>query len=289
MNAWLETPFGDQIPIAGNCSMGRDPNNNLVLSGHQISRRHAMIHLQANEEYWLVDLGSRNGVSRNGHRVTQPVALKNLDRLEIGGQTLIFRQKLSEATEGDMTKDTSTDDRTVGDHRTGHHWLLLADIMDFTPLSQTMPGDQLAKLVGNWIAECKRVVESHDGEINQYLGDGFLAYWPSPDTSAQKVTDTIKELIKIRGKTSLSFRLVMHNGPVTIDYSITGGKNSLIGPDVNFTFRMEKIAGKLGVDCMATAGAAEKLKPCGNLIPLGEFELKGFDGKFATFKFEPGA
>jgi class 3 adenylate cyclase len=260
-----------------------------VLSGHQISRRHAMIHLQANEEYWLVDLGSRNGVSRNGHRVTQPVALKNLDRLEIGGQTLIFRQKLSEATEGEVTKETATDERTVGDHRTGRHWLLLADIMDFTPLSQTMPGDQLAKLVGNWIAECKRVVESHDGEINQYLGDGFLAYWPSPDTSAQKVTDTIKELAKIRGKTSLSFRLVMHNGPVTIDYSITGGKNSLIGPDVNFTFRMEKIAGKLGVDCMATAGAAEKLKPCGNLIPLGEFELKGFDGKFPTFKFEPTA
>jgi hypothetical protein len=25
------------------------------------------------------------------------------------------------------------------------------------------------------------------------------------------------------------------------------------------------------------------------LTPLGEFELKGFDGKFPTFKFEPNA
>ncbi len=289
MNAWLETPFGDQIPITGNCSMGRDPGNNLVLTGHQISRRHAMIHLQSNEEYWLVDLGSRNGIMRNGHRVMQPVALKNADRLEVGGQVLIFRQKLSEAKEGEITKETATDERTVAGHSTAPLWLLLADIMDFTPLSQTMPGDQLAKLVGHWISECKRVVESHDGEVNQYLGDGFLAYWPSPDTSAQKITDTIKDLNKFRAETTLSFRLVMHNGPVTIDYSISGGKNSLIGPDVNFTFRMEKIAGKLGVSCMATAGAAEKLKPCGQLTPLGEFELKGFDGKFPTFKFEPNA
>ena len=78
----------------------------------------------------------------------------------------------------------------------------------------------------------------------------------------------------------------MHIGPVTVDYSISGGKNSLIGPDVNFTFRMEKIAGKLGVECMATAGAAEKLKEKCTLVSLGEFELKGFDGRFPAFKVE---
>ncbi|HSH95366.1 MAG TPA: adenylate/guanylate cyclase domain-containing protein [Roseimicrobium sp.] len=286
MNAWLETTFGDRIPIIGNCSMGRDPVNTLVLAGHQVSRRHAMIHLQGGEEYWLVDLGSRNGISKNGHRVTQPVALKDSDRLEIGGNTLVFHQTLTPTTPGSLKQETSTDERTVPAMRTAHHWLLLADIQDFTPLSQRIPGDQLAKLVGGWIASCKGIVETVDGDINQYLGDGFLAYWPSPQSPASKITTAVRQLEELRAKGTLKFRIILHYGAITVDSALHTGKNSLIGPEVNFIFRMEKIAGGLGVECMATAGAAKELQGLGELTPLGEHTLKGFEGTHPAFAFK---
>lgn len=286
MNAWLETTFGDQIPIRGNCSLGRDASNTLVLPGHQVSRRHAVIHVQGNDEYWLVDLGSRNGVSINGRRVTMPVSLKDRDRLEIGGNVLIFRQNAPQGG-AQPQPDTSTDDRTVPATRTSNLWLLVADIEKFTPLSQTMPGDQLGKLVGRWISFCKEIVEAHEGEINQYLGDGFLAYWPAPNTEPQRIVDAIKQLRALRGMEPLKFRLIVHYGAVTVDYALSSGKNSLIGPEVNFIFRMEKIAGGMGVDCMATAPAAALLRPFGRRDSLGSHELKGFEGRHESFAFHP--
>lgn len=285
MNAWLETSFGDRIPVHGHCSLGRDPNNTLVLPGHQVSRRHAMIHPQGNEEYWLVDFGSRNGVLCNGRRLIQPVALKDKDRLEIGGNVLVFRQSEREQGTGSNAADTSTDDRTVAALKTADLWLLLADIEKFTPLSQTMPGAELAKLVGKWIVACKEIVEQHEGEINQYLGDGFLAYWPS--AAAASVAETLRKLIEMKSDSALRFRLVVHHGTVTVDYALSRGQNSLIGPEVNFVFRMEKIAASLRQDCMLTESAGARLKDFGQVTLLGRYELKGFEGLHGAVAFVP--
>jgi adenylate cyclase len=283
MNAWLETKFGDRIQIHGNCSLGRDAGNTLVLPGHQVSRRHATIHIQGKDEYWLVDLGSRNGVFIHGHRVTMPVALTDNDRLEIGGNALTFHQQKDPAS-AQQEQDTSTDDRTVPASRTSNLWLLIADIEKFTPLSQSMPGDQLAKLVGGWIGSCKEIVEAHDGEINQYLGDGFLAYWPAPDTDASVISSTLRQLSALGGSGPLKFRLIVHHGAVTVDFALSSGKNSLIGQEVNYVFRMEKIAGGMGIHCMATASAAKLLQPHATQKSLGRHELKGFEGDHESFE-----
>jgi class 3 adenylate cyclase len=52
---------------------------------------------------------------------------------------------------------------------------------------------------------------------------------------------------------------------------------------VNLIFRLEKLASSLGEPCALSEAAHIKL---GELVPvrsLGEFELKGFEGKCAFF------
>jgi len=66
MNAWLETASGVRVPLHAVCTIGRSAKNTLVLSDTAISRRHALIHAQAQQEHWLVDLGSSNGIHLNG-------------------------------------------------------------------------------------------------------------------------------------------------------------------------------------------------------------------------------
>ena len=61
------------------------------------------------------------------------------------------------------------------------------------------------------------------------------------------------------------------------------GEESLMGGEVNLIFRLEKLASSLGESCCLSEAAKIKL---GELIPvrsLGEFELKGFEGKCAFF------
>ncbi len=74
-SAWLESEAGVRISLHGICTFGRVQGNTVVLSTPKVSRRHAMIREQEGE-FWLVDLGSTNGVEVNGDRVTHPVRLR---------------------------------------------------------------------------------------------------------------------------------------------------------------------------------------------------------------------
>src|SRR5262249_3620777 len=63
--AWLEQTNIGRVEISGTCSIGRAPSNQVVLMDDKVSRRHAVIHAQDVEEFWLVDLGSSNGTYLN--------------------------------------------------------------------------------------------------------------------------------------------------------------------------------------------------------------------------------
>lgn len=286
MEAWLETASGDKIPLQRSFSIGRASQNTLVLPGDpRVSRRHALVHQQAGE-FWLVDLGSSNGVYLNGRRVRQPMQLKDLDRMEIGSNLFVFIKTEGSTVAGAESGAKTTNFVTMKDIKTEELWLLIADIEGFTPLSQKLPGDELAKLVGRWIFNCTEQIEQREGVINKYLGDGFLAYWPSADVQPEKVATTIQELKKLQQQNQdFPFRLVVHKGKITVDNAMSLGENSLIGPDVNFVFRMEKVAAGLKEHCAISAAAAEHLKAFGPVRSLGTHPLAGFGGTHEFFAF----
>jgi class 3 adenylate cyclase len=146
-----------------------------------------------------------------------------------------------------------------------------------------MVSDKLAQLVGSWVASCKAIVEEHHGEIDKYLGDGFLAYWHDDEKSAENVAAGLLKLKEMQ-KVEPRFRLVLHYGLVSSGGLRSMGEESLIGKEVIFVFRMEKLAGSLGIHLMASAAAQAKLGHTMPGQPAGSHELKGFDGNFAFFK-----
>ena len=56
-----------------------------------------------------------------------------------------------------------------------------------------------------------------------------------------------------------------------------------MGSEVNLIFRLEKLAGSLGESCCLSETAHTKLQGLVSTRSLGEFELKGFEGKCAFF------
>src|SRR5881275_2141012 len=183
--AWLETPGRDTILIQGNWSIGRSAKNTMVLDSPKISRRHAIINVQNVGEFWLIDLGSSNGTFLNKRRIHQPLRLCDRDQILIGDSVFTFRQPEN------ITDDSRTTfvARTIREVENVPCWLVVADIENFTPLSRSLTSDKLATLIGGWVATCKEIIEAHEGVIDKYLGDGFLAYWREDKGATNNVAD----------------------------------------------------------------------------------------------------
>ena len=57
-------------------------------------------------EFYLIDLGSRNGTFVNGRRVSIPVRLRHSDRLTVGQTDLVFYSPMQVQFEESLDSDT---------------------------------------------------------------------------------------------------------------------------------------------------------------------------------------
>lgn len=281
-SAWLERPGGAMTPIQGSCAIGRAPSNQMVLPVDKVSRRHALVHAQENNEFWLVDLGSSNGTYLNGRRVTQPTRLKDGDAMVVGDFLIHFRQPGAAANPRDATRS----DETIHDIRSVGCWLLLADIEGSSQMVRNVAGDQLPIVMGSWLAECKQLIEECGGSINKFLGDGFFAYWHDRDRTAASVCRALEGLKRMQEHAQPPFRVVVHYGRVFMGGGGSLGEESLLGTEVNFAFRMEKLAVGLGKVRLLSEPAWSRL--AGSLdqaTGVGDHSLTSFDGTFPFFSF----
>jgi pSer/pThr/pTyr-binding forkhead associated (FHA) protein len=70
--------------------IGRSKDCDIRLTDPNVSRRHAELR-QEGTSYWILDLGSTNGVTVNGRR-QQRAQLQNEDRITVGSTELVFRR-----------------------------------------------------------------------------------------------------------------------------------------------------------------------------------------------------
>jgi adenylate cyclase len=285
--AWLESSDGQRWTLQGKCSLGRGPESHIFIDSPKTSRRHAVIHLQDEVEFWLVDLVSRNGTYCNERRVVRPTRLRHGDTVSIGGQTFLFQQPGQARRRTDDTPThftTSGGDATVLDLRQQSVWLLIGDIDKFSVLCQEWDVDKLALSVGRWLRESLRIVEKHGGRISKYLGDGFLACWEDRGETTNHVVDSLREFQRLRKDSAVNFRVALHHGLVTFGEQSEWGEQSILGPEMNYIFRLEDLASTLGVAFCLSSSAQAKLAP---LIAIekvpGEHELKGYAGTHRCF------
>lgn len=275
-SAWLEDDNGESIAFMGSFSIGRSPDNLLVLTSEGVSRSHALIQCREAENYFLVDLGSRNGTWLNDRRILEPVLLRDQDQIVIDIHRFVFHQTGAGQA---LAQNRST----VSAPRHVHErpfWLLIADIEGFTRLSCQLSGGALADLVADWLAVCRAIVEPAGGRINKYLGDGFFAVWNDTDGSHCRVKTALEELLRVRR--TPPFRMALHRGEVYVGGSPILSEESFVGRDVNFVFRMEKLAADLGVRLLLSEAAASRISPESEILEITAAEIKGFE---ATHRF----
>lgn len=222
----------------------------MVLTDEKVSRRHAMIHVQGHGECWLVDLGSANGTYLNDRRVAQPCRLTDGDRIAIARHWFVFRVASAE-----VTPRIERPAETIQDVRSEQCWLLLADLENSTQFLQRLPAKEIPRVTGRWLASCKQLIDENQGTINKFLGDGFFAFWRDGTGAAAAVARALRALRELQARDELRFRVVLHYGAVLMGGGASLGEESLLGSEVNFVFRMEKVASSLAAGCLISAAA----------------------------------
>ena len=241
-----------------------------------------MVHAQGQNEFWLIDLGSANGTYLNSRRVSQPCRLADKDQIKVGDYAFVFRFIKPLQTE---EADATGGGKTIQEIKALHCWLLVADIESSTQITKRVPAEEAPRITGRWLAECKQIVDDHGGTINKFLGDGFFAYWLDQANVEASIVRALTALKQLQARPDPRFRVVVHYGRVFVGGAASMGEESLMGNEVNFVFRIEKMAASIGVSALLSEPAHVRIK---SLLPTneeGRHAVPSFEGEFLFYSF----
>lgn len=173
----------------------------------------------------------------------------------------------------------------------------LSDMRGFTGLSDRVSPRVMIDILNRYFDCQVPAILKHGGEVLKFMGDGLLAMFPiQEEGETEKVcSDALAAGLEARTRIreinstgietfkDIRFGLALHVGEVL--YGNIGGGNRLdftcIGPAVNLSARLEKIAAKLGRTVVTSDAFAKHFGS--ELTPLGEFTVRGLGGQQMVF------
>ncbi len=276
--SWLELPDGSRFELKGSTTVGRAPGNSLVIDDGLVSRRHALIQAQGEGEFWLVDLGSANGSYVNDRRIFQPAELRAGDAVQFSRVRMTFGTEKVRANHPSAAGLMAS---TLMSIKTSKCWMMMADIVGSTRLAQQVSAEELPRITGTWFKNCREIIDATRGHMMKYLGDGFFCYWPADSKGPARVSDALARLKVMQDKMSPSFRVVVHHGEAALGSVPTMAELNLHGAEVNFTFRIEKLAGALKQSVMLSEAANAELGLATRFVTSAPVD--GFQGSFKFY------
>lgn len=299
----LKTDSGNRtFPLAdSSCwTIGRGEENNFVLPDRWISRSHAMLQCMDTGDFYLIDLGSRNGSFVNGRRVSIPVILHHGDRLTFGQTELIF---YSPSRRSAADEDGDDDDFTVTEALRVRSLIsvMVVDIRNFTVLTRQLDEKLLSELMGTWFRQSGDIIRERGSWVDKYIGDAVMAVWfhNRQKVSYEEVTDILQALDDLYQLTEelsdrypLPFRMRIGAG-VNTGYAMVGDTGSRDRPDytalgdtVNAAFRLESCTKEIGADIALGETTYQPLSSSPvsqRLFEQYTVHLKGYDAPTVTY------
>ncbi|MGK7872054.1 MAG: FHA domain-containing protein [Xenococcaceae cyanobacterium] len=307
----LHSENGDQTLLLkdSNCwTFGRNPDNHFVISDPWISRNHAMLQYMAGGEFYLIDLGSRNGTFVNGRRVNIPITLEDNDRVTFGQTELEFHCPRSDrqANESEKSPDGEGVTHILQVRRLMS--VMVIDIRDFTVLARQLDENILSSLIGSWFREAGQIIRDSGSWVDKYIGDAVMAIWfhKEREVAEEEVVQIFQAISKLNKMTAdlsnqykdtLPFGLRIGAG-INTGHAMVGNTGSgdhpdytAIGDTVNAAFRLESATKEIGWDIALGDETYNKLSTLGQAQQLFhpyEVILKGYEKPTMTYaaKFE---
>jgi len=168
--------------------------------------------------------------------------------------------------------------------------ILMADIRGFTNLSSHLEPEKVVTMVNNFLSEMTRVIISHGGTIDEFIGDAILALFGAPRAmenhaekavacalEMQQAMQAVNELNHQSGLPELATGIGINTGEVIVGNigSEQRAKYGVVGHNVNFASRVESYTegGQILVSDRTLTACAGLLETRGEM----SVRPKGFD------------
>src|SRR5213082_1933419 len=175
--------------------------------------------------------------------------------------------------------------------------LFFSDIRGFTPMSETMSPDAIARLLTAYFSEMVEVVFEHGGTLDKFIGDAIRSLWGAPLARAddadramraavamQRALERLNEVWRLEGRPALEVGIGINVGEVfagnigsdrRLEYTV-------IGDAVNTASRLCSSAGPNEI--LISEGFFEQLKQPPKVDPLEPIQVKGKSKKVPVYR-----
>ncbi len=177
--------------------------------------------------------------------------------------------------------------------------VLFLDIRGFTAMTRVRPAGETVALLNDFFAEMIGVVDRHNGIINKFLGDGFLALFGAPLAdpaaaanalaAARGMLDAVDAWSRDRPAQALRIGIGIHIGE-----AVTGTVGSpqrkeytVIGDTVNLAARLEQLTKETGSRLLVSNSVHDAMRANGDASPatdLGPMAIRGYDEEVRVWR-----
>jgi class 3 adenylate cyclase/tetratricopeptide (TPR) repeat protein len=156
--------------------------------------------------------------------------------------------------------------------------VLFSDVVDWTPLGESLDAEQVRALMSRYFAEMRTVIERHGGSVEKYIGDEIMAVFGIPNVHEDDALRAVRAAHEMREALAalnrelpdqLSIRTGLATGEV-----VTGGGDTLVtGDTVNVASRLEQAAGT--GEIQIAESTRQLVRDAIVAEPAGELALRG--------------
>ena len=168
--------------------------------------------------------------------------------------------------------------------------LLFADIRNFTARAESMPPEEVIRLLNAYFSEMTAAVHKHGGTVDKFIGDGIMAFFGAPQQlecpeknaleAAQEMLLRLQHFNRTLQERSIEpvrIGVGLHSGEALIGHVGSESRNeyTAIGDVVNVASRLEGLTKTLGYAIICSDAVANAVGKSGGLKELGEQPVKG--------------
>lgn len=166
--------------------------------------------------------------------------------------------------------------------------VLMADIRGFTRMSETLPPEEVVRVLNGYLAQATDVIFRWNGTINEILGDGLLVFFGAPISDGNATQHAVAAALELQlavnelntthreqGLPELAIGIGVHAGEAVVGTigSRRRQKYTAIGKNVNLVARIESHT--VGGQVLVSDSAYREIRDIASTLGSFEVRVKG--------------